>query len=193
MRPRFISMTETAMTNAPWWLVMIAGITLFIVGLLILISPGMALITLVQFLGAYWLVSGILSLVSLCVDRTMWGWKLVAGVLGVLAGLFVLRDPLWSALLVPTVLIIFLAVDSLIMGVTQIIHTIRGGGFGLAILGILNIIFGIILLFNPFIGVRALPIILGIFAVIGGIFAAMRAFVTRPGATPIRPPGTQPA
>jgi len=193
MRPGFASMTETAITaRAPWWLVMIAGITLFIMGSLLLLSPGMALIALVQFLGAYWLVSGILSLVSLCIDRTMWSWKLVAGILGVLAGLAVSRDPLWSAILIPTVLILFLAIDALIMGVAQIIHTFRGGGFSLAILGILNIIFGVILLFNPLIGVRALPTILGIFAVIGGIFAAMRAFVSRPRAASVQPPGAQP-
>jgi uncharacterized membrane protein HdeD (DUF308 family) len=171
MRPRFTSITETATTataSAPWWLVMIAGIALFIVGVLFLLSPGMALLVLAQILGAYWLVTGILSLVSLCIDRTMWGWKLISGVLGVLAGLVVLRDPLWSAIFVPAALIIFLAVDALIMGVAQIIHALRGGGFGLALLGILNIIFGIILLFNPLLGAHALLIVLGIIAVVGG-------------------------
>src|SRR6266702_3648835 len=104
MRPHFASVPEAAVAGGPWWLVMIAGITVFIVGLLLLISPGMILLVLVQLLGAYWLVTGILSLVSLCIDRTLWGLKLVSGILGVLAGLVVLRDPLWSAILVPTVL-----------------------------------------------------------------------------------------
>jgi len=191
---RFASLTETtAAANTPWWFVMIAGITAFIVGLFLLISPGMTFLLIVQFLGAYWLVTGILSLVSLCIDRTLWGWKLVSGILGVLAGLFVLRDPLWSAILVPTVLVVFLAVDALVMGVTQIIHAFSGGGFGLAILGILNVIFGLILLFNPLLAALALPTILGIFAVIGGILATIRAFVSRPHAAPIPPRGTQPA
>ena len=194
MHLRFSSMTETTTAaSTPWWLVMIAGIAAFIVGLFLLISPGMTLIVLVQFLGIYWLVTGILSLVSLCIDRTLWGWKLLTGVLGVLAGLVVLRDPLWSAILVPTVLVIFLAIEALIMGVAQIIHAFSGGGFGLVILGILNIIFGLILLFNPLIGALALPFILGIFAVIGGIFAAIRAFVSRHQQAPVQPPGAQPA
>src|SRR5437764_614053 len=101
MYQRFTSsLNETAFTT-PWWFVMIAGISMFIVGLLLLISPGMTLLVLVQFLGAYWLVTGILSLVNLCIDRTRWGWKLVSGVLGILAGLVVLRDPLWSAIFLP--------------------------------------------------------------------------------------------
>ncbi|MBO0778743.1 MAG: DUF308 domain-containing protein [Ktedonobacteraceae bacterium] len=194
MRPHFASMTgTTTRDHTPWWLVMIAGIAMFIVGVLLLISPGMTLLVLVQLLGAYWLVTGTLSFASLCLDRNQWGWKLVTGILGVLAGLLVLRDPLWSAFLVPVVLVIILAIEALIMGVAQIIHAFSGGGFGLAVLGILNIIFGLILLFNPLIGALVLPIILGIFAVIGGILAALRAFVSRPQAAHIQPPGAQPA
>jgi uncharacterized membrane protein HdeD (DUF308 family) len=194
MHSRFVSMAETTTAaSTPWWLAMIAGITAFLVGLLLLISPGMTLLVLIQLLGAYWLVTGILAFVSLCTDRTLWGWKLVSGVLGVLAGLIVLRDPLWSAIFVPTVLVIFLAIDALIIGVTQVIHAFSGGGWGLAILGILNIILGLILLFNPLIGALFLPILLGIFAVIGGSLAAIRAFVSRHQEVPAQPPEAWPA
>src|SRR5690242_19634095 len=123
MRPNYASMPGMAATTTPgshWWLVMLSGIDMFIMGVLLLIAPGTTLLLLVQILGAYWLVSGILSLVSLCVDRTLWGWKLVSGISCISAGLVVLRHPLWSAVLVPTVQVIFLAVDALIMGVTQI-------------------------------------------------------------------------
>jgi uncharacterized membrane protein HdeD (DUF308 family) len=194
MRSNYATMPQTAeTTSSHWWLAMIAGITVFIVGLLLLIAPGMTLLALVQLLGAYWLVTGILALVSLCVNRTQWGWKLVAGILGVIAGLVVLRHPLWSTVLVPTMLVIILAVDALIMGVTQLIHAFSGGGFSLGLLGILNIIFGAILLFRPLIGVAALPIVLGIFAVVGGIFIFFRALAARPLPEHVRPPGAQPA
>lgn len=194
MHSRFASMTETTTAaSRPWWLAMIAGITAFLVGLLLLISPGMTLLVLVQLLGSYWLVTGILAFVSLCTDRTLWGWKLVSGVLGVLAGLIVLRDPLWSMILVPAVLVIFLAIDAFVLGMTQVIHAFSSGSWGLAILGILNVIFGLILLFNPFIGALLLPILLGIFGVVGGALAAIRAFVSRHQQAPVQPPGAQPA
>lgn len=195
MDTRFSSMAETAATRGvPWWLIMIAGTAVFIVGLLLLISPHMSLLILVQLLGLYWLVTGILELVSIAVDRRHWGWKLFVGILGVLAGLIVLRDPLWSAIIVPAVLIIILAIQALLAGIAQVIHSFSGGGFGLAILGVLNIIFGIILLFNPLLGVVALPIVLGIFALIGGIalfFSSFRLRRLKEAAT--RPPTTQPA
>lgn len=194
MQSRFTSMAGPATgSNVPWWFVMIAGIAVFITGLLLVISPGMTLLLLVQLLGAYWLVTGILSLVSLCVDRSMWGLKLISGILGVIAGLIVLRNPLWSTLLVPTVLVIFVAVEALIMGFAQIIHAFSGGGFGLVILGILNVIFGMLLLFNPLIGVFALPIVLGIFAIVGGILTSVGAFAARNQQASAQPRSTQPA
>jgi uncharacterized membrane protein HdeD (DUF308 family) len=189
MRPLF----ATGAAGTLWWLIMIAGIAAFIGGLLLLISPGVTLLLLEQLLGAYWLVTGILFFANLCIDRTMWGWKLITGILGVLAGLAVLRHPLWSTVLVPTVLVIFLAVDALVIGVFQVIHAFNGGGIGLASLGILNIILGLILWFSPLVGIRTLPIILGICAVIGGSLVSIHAFASRPQTTHVQPPGTQPA
>ena len=33
-----------------------------------------------QFLGIYWLANGLFNMVSIFIDRVMWGWKLLAGV-----------------------------------------------------------------------------------------------------------------
>ena len=54
-----------------------------------------------------------------------------------------------------------------------------GGGWGIGILGVLSIIFGLILLFNPVIGALILPYVLGIFGIIGGIAALVMAFRLR--------------
>jgi uncharacterized membrane protein HdeD (DUF308 family) len=173
---------------------MIAGVAVFIVGLLFLISPGMSLLLLIQLLGLYWLVTGILSLVSIAVDRNRWGWKPFTGILGILAGLIVMRDPLWSAVLVPLVLVIILAIQALLAGISQLVHAFSGGGFGLTILGVLNIIFGIILLVRPIMGVIVFPLILGIFALIGGIALFFSSFRLRhPGEAATQSPTSQPA
>jgi uncharacterized membrane protein HdeD (DUF308 family) len=47
----------------------------------------------------------------------------------------------------------------------------QGGGWGIGTLGALNIILGLVLLFNPLIGAAFLPFILGGFALVGGIVA----------------------
>lgn len=173
------TMRDTAadlMRGTPWWLVLIEGIIMAIVGLLLLFSPARTTIVLVQLLGIFWLVSGILGLVSLFIDRSLWGWKLFAGILGILAGFSVIRNPLWSAILVPTVIVIYLGVQAIITGCINLYQAFSGGGWGIGILGVVNIILGIILLANPLIAAVALPFVLGIIALIGGIVAIVSAF-----------------
>jgi uncharacterized membrane protein HdeD (DUF308 family) len=101
---------------------------------------------------------------------------LFIGILGILAGLVIMRHPLWSSFLVPTVAVIVLGIQGLIMGVVRLIQAFQGEGWGAGILGVLSILFGIVLLANPFIAGLTLPWVLGIFGIVGGIFAIIAAF-----------------
>jgi uncharacterized membrane protein HdeD (DUF308 family) len=177
-------MTSTASTpslatteaQVPWWLVLIVGIASVILGIMLLVSPGVTLVTLVLFLGAYWLVRGIFTLGSLFVDRTLWGWRLFVGILGIVAGLAVLNTPLWSAILIPAIGFIVLGVQAIISGVVELFQAFRGGGWGLGIVGLINLLLGILIVANPLIGVAVLPWTLGFFAIVGGIAAIFLAF-----------------
>jgi uncharacterized membrane protein HdeD (DUF308 family) len=149
------------------------------VGFLLLISPGQTTLVLIQVLGIYWFLSGILSLVSMFIDHSGWGWKLATGILGILAGIYIIQHPLWSFVLVPTVLIIVLAIQGIIMGIIQLIQAFQGGGWGPGILGVLSFVFGIILLFSPMAAATVLPFVLGLWGIVGGIFAIIVAFRMR--------------
>jgi len=79
--------------------------------------------------------------------------------------------------MLPTVLVIFLGVDGLIIGVVGLIAAFRGGGWAAGILGALSMLFGLLLLGSPFIAALALPWLYGILGLAGGIaaiFAAIR-------------------
>jgi len=161
----------------PWWAVLIQGIFSIIIGILLLTNPGATTLVIVQFIGIYWLVTGIFSLVGIFVDKSMWGWKLFAGVIGILAGLSIMQHPLWSTFMLPTVLVIFLGVDGLIIGVVGLIAAFKGGGWAAGILGGLSLLFGLFLLGSPFIAGLALPWVYGVLGLAGGIsaiFAAVR-------------------
>jgi len=121
-------------SGIPWWLVLIQGIAAIILGILLFTRPVATTIILIQFLGIYWLITGILSIISLLWDRTAWGWKLFSGILGVLAGLFIIENPLWSTLLVPTTLAWVLGFTGILMGIIQLIQAFRGAGWGAGIL-----------------------------------------------------------
>ena len=160
----------------PWWLVLLEGIAAVIIGVLLLAEPRMTITVLIWIMGIYWFVSGIFSIISIFIDSSAWGWKLFIGILGILAGLVIMRHPLWSSFLVPAVAVIVLGIQGLIIGVVRLIQAFQGEGWGAGILGVLSIIFGIILLANPFIAGLTLPWVLGIFAVVGGILAIIMAF-----------------
>ena len=170
---------KTQKSDTPWWLVLIEGIAALIVGVLLLTATGQTIVFLVQLLGIFWLIKGILLLVNMFIDHTAWGWKLFGGVLGILAGIFVFMYPLYSALLVPGIMVIALGIGGILIGILDLVKAFQGGGWGVAALGILSLIFGTILLFNVQIGMVVLPYVLGIFGIVGGIAAIIIAFKIR--------------
>jgi uncharacterized membrane protein HdeD (DUF308 family) len=170
---------QTEGTGFPWWLVLLEGIAAAIVGLFLLTAPGATLFVLIQVLGIFWLVGGIFRIIGIFIDSSLWGWKLVGGVFGILAGIVVLQHPLWSTVLVPAVYLIILGIQGLVMGGVSLVMAFRGEGWGVGILGVLSICFGLVLLFNVWIGVAALPYILGAFGIVGGVFAVVMAFRMR--------------
>ena len=170
-------------TTYPWWLVLLEGIFAAIFGFLLLIAPGSTLVFLVEILGFYLLIGGIFRIASIFMDHSLWGLKLPVGILGLIAGIAVLQHPLWSAIAVPTYLVYFIGFLAMFQGVGGLIQAFRGGGWGVGILGILAIIFGIILVLSPLIGVVALPFVLGGFMLAGGIAAVVASFRLRSSPT----------
>ncbi len=177
-------LSQTSTSSFPWWIGLLEGIAAVIIGIFLVISPGMTILTLVQFLGFFWVISGMLSLMDLFRDSSLWGWKLCAGILGVLAGLVVIRNPLWSAVFLPIFLVTILGVDALIQGGVKIAYAFLGGGIWAIILGILNIAFGIILLSSPLLSAFTLILMIGIFAIVGGALAIVAALRQRNVAIP---------
>ena len=179
-------MTETASTQPTSvaddlrpmkWLVIIQGVAGIILGLLLLTAPGISSLILVQFLAIYWLVSGVIGLVSLIWDRTQWGWKVAGGILGIIAGVAVMRHPMYATVLVGTTLVIFMGILALAFGVMNLVRAFSaGGGWGLGLLGVLDVIIGLFLIFNPLAGAIALPIVLGAFILVGGIASIIMAW-----------------
>jgi uncharacterized membrane protein HdeD (DUF308 family) len=175
---------ETEVPPIPWWLVLLEGIAAVIIGILLLTSPGIPLFALVQITGFFWLIGGIFRIVSIFVDSSSWGWKLLGGIIGILAGLVVLQHPVWSTLLLPAVYVIILGIQGIVLGGASLVMAFRGGGWGTGVLGVLSIILGVVLLLNPlFIGIAVLPFVLGAFALVGGILAVVAAFMMRRGST----------
>ena len=165
----------------PWWVTLVAGIAMIIAGLMLLAAPGAATAFLVQVLGWYWLIDGILRLVSIFIDRSGWGWKLCMGILGIILGIVVIQHPLWSTILIPTTLVFVVGFMGMAIGILQIIAAFRGAGWGTGLLGICSALLGLVLIVNPLSGLVALPFVLGFLALAGGIVAPVVALGLRAG------------
>jgi uncharacterized membrane protein HdeD (DUF308 family) len=163
-----------------WWLFLLQGIAGILLGVMLISAPAVTLVALITFLGFYWLITGVLSLVQVFVDRSVpWIWSLLSGVLGIAAGMLVLRHPLLAALTVPTLLVIILGVEALIMGGVNIIAGFQGGGIGAFILGVFNILIGILLLGSPIAAALAVPFVFGVILLVQGVALAIWAFRVR--------------
>lgn len=163
----------------PWWLVLVEGIISAFLGFFLLVAPGAALFFMVQVLGLYLFIAGIFRITGIFIDASWWAWKLLAGVLSIIAGLLVMEHPLWSTLMVPSVLVFVVGFLSIVQGAAGLVVAVQGGGWGVGVLAVLGILFGLILVIYPLIGVAALPFVLGGFMVVGGIAAVAQAFRMR--------------
>jgi|SRR5262245_8681108 uncharacterized membrane protein HdeD (DUF308 family) len=163
-----------------WWLFLLQGIAAIILGLMLLTAPGATLVLIVTFLGFYWLIEGILALVHMFVDRSVpWIWSLLTGLVGIAAGVLVVKHPLLAAITVPTLLVIILGVQGLVMGAFEIIGGFSGGGIGSFILGVINVLIGLLLLASPASAALAVPFVFGVILLIEGAGLIYWAFRVR--------------
>jgi uncharacterized membrane protein HdeD (DUF308 family) len=88
-----------------WWMPLIRGILLILFGILMYVSPGVTLLSLIWYLGIYWIVDGVFWLVqafSGAQFSSMWGnsrwWLIIGGILSIIAGVITLGHPFLAGL-----------------------------------------------------------------------------------------------
>jgi uncharacterized membrane protein HdeD (DUF308 family) len=160
----------------PWWLILLEGILSIIIGLLLLAWPVKAFTTLVFFIGIWWFIDGIFNIVAMFIDHSNWGWKLFMGIIGIIAGLFLMQSPLQGALVLAPTIIIMFGFLGLMYGVIGLINAFQGAGWGAGIMGVISILLGMYLLFNVWAAALALPWVFGVLAIAGGIMEIFLAF-----------------
>jgi uncharacterized membrane protein HdeD (DUF308 family) len=162
-----------------WWIFLLQGIAGIALGLLLVTEPGATTIAIVTILGFYWLIMGIFALVRVFVDQSVpWVWSLLIAIVGILAGLSVIKHPLLAAIGVPTAIVVIMAIQGLLMGGLEIISAFRGAGIGSFILGAIYVVISLLLLAEPIAAAIAVPLVFGVLLLVQGaaVFAlALRA------------------
>src|SRR5262245_39665431 len=165
-----------------WWLLLLKGICAIVFGVLAFIWPGMTLVTLVLFYGAFALADGVFALAAAVMGGSplpRW-WLVVVGLLGIAAGIVTFAWPGMTAVL----LLLFIAGWAIATGVMQIVGAIRlrkeiDNEWWLIAGGVLSVLFGLVIIAQPGAGALALLWGIGAFAIVYGIILAAFAFRLR--------------
>ena len=155
---------------------LLGGITSLIFGVLLLTWTGATLTVITLLIGLWWLIQGLFLILGVFQNRSQWIWKLLSGVIGVLAGILVLQHPLQSALILPATLVFILGIMGIVIGITSLIAAFGGEGWGIGAFGIISIIIGVTLATNVIVGAQFLLWITSGLLILEGVVAIYMAY-----------------
>lgn len=156
---------------------LLGGLIGAIFGIVLLIRQEEALGLLVVLLGLWWLIQGAFLVFSVFIDRGDMGWKLALGLLGLVAGIAALSNPVEAAELLGSAFAVVLGVIGVVIGVAGVVGGFRGGGLGALVFGGVSALIGLLFIINPS---ESLSFMVTLFAVlllidgVAGIYLALR-------------------
>lgn len=161
----------------PWWLVMLRGVALAGMGICAISQPAETFMIVVYIVAIFAIVDGLFLLIGGAMGLTEKGkhWPiLLRGALGVLIGGFVLSHWVGASILAAYLLVYFVGFQALGAGVFEIITGVKmrktlRGGWWLISSGVVLILIGGILIFQPQISAQAVILALGVLAILGGV------------------------
>jgi uncharacterized membrane protein HdeD (DUF308 family) len=171
-------MLQTILKN--WWVLTLKGVLLVIFGIIAFMNPGVTFAILLTWFSAFLIIDGILSLVTVAsnwkIQEDKWLFVL-EGVVNILLGVLIFRAPAAYTL----VAVFFMGFWSIFSGISRIAMAIQlrkeitGEGW-LALSGVLGVVFGIIIISNPAIGVATFMYMLAFFAIAVGVLLMLLSF-----------------
>ncbi len=168
-----------------WWLPLLRGILLVVLGCYALFRPGMTAATLAQVVGVFVILDGIFAILAgLLGEVPSRGWTVARGVLELLVGAFIVGYPALVAGATATALLYLIAFAVILSGILEIAAAIQdrkvleGEGW-LMLGGALAILFGILLLVAPLTFGQLIVRVLGGYAILNGIALVGFAFRLR--------------
>ena len=158
-----------------WWVLFLRGIVSVLFGVLAFAWPGLTIVTLVIFWGAFVAADGVLALVAAFTGKgspvaPRW-WLVTVGLAGVITGAIAFVWPAVAA----GALLLLIAAWALIVGASQVIGGIAlrkeiDGEWMLVLSGLLAIAFGVALVAWPVAGALAIIWMIGFYALLFGLF-----------------------
>ena len=168
-----IQSAVAASLHEHWWLFLVEGIVLVILGIMAIMLPQIASVAVAILIGWLLLIGGVIGLISTFRMRgaPAFGWSLLSAVLGIVTGILLLWWPLTGVVSLTLVLSVFFVIE----GVASIMFALDhkrelSGRWGWMLLsGIIDLILAsVIFLGLPGTAAWAIGLLVGINMVFGG-------------------------
>lgn len=158
-----------------WWAFVLRGVLAILFGLMVILLPGMALMTLVVLFGFFAIAEGVFSLMAAfrttpTLQHQPWWALLLEGLIGIAAGLAALFWPGLTAI----VLLYIIAAWAVVSGILEIVAAIRirrhvSGEWLLGLAGALSVVFGVLVAMFPGAGALVMVLWIGAYAIVFGV------------------------
>jgi uncharacterized membrane protein HdeD (DUF308 family) len=165
--------TVTSSLHVHWRMFLIEGIILMILGLAAIVLPPLATIAVEVIIGWLLLASGIVGAIATFKMRHAPGfvWSLLSALLGIVAGVVLLRWPLSGAFSLTVILTVFLTIEGIMSILFALEHKRElSGRWGMMLVsGVIDLFLaGIIFAGLPGTAAWAIGLLIGINLVFGG-------------------------
>lgn len=151
-----------------WWLFVVVGISSLVAGAILVAKPSNSLATLAVVFGIFLLIDGIVELLeSFGHSLENRGLAAVAGILGIVIGIILIRHPTHAVTAIGLLIGIWLVAT----GAARLARAIAIGSWTVLRLAIalLEIVVGIVIIADPHIGYATLAVLAGIWLIVNGI------------------------
>ncbi len=180
--------SKSSSVNSFWWVWLIQGLVLTLLGWLLLTNVAATTLTLVEILGFYWIISGVIEIVLALFNKTNGksrGWEFASGIIGAVAGLIVLNNPVAITVFLGSFFVYIIAFAFLFSGIVRIfLGSARTGKaswhWGSFIVGILYLIVGLMLLGGPIIAeLSAVIMVMGLCVLFSGLLTIIASLMVK--------------
>ncbi len=161
-----------------WWVFLLRGLLFLVTGIYMICAPGSGYAALGFFLGLVIFLAGVAELMHAVrqQDTTNRGWHLALGIIDILLGLVLMAHVAAGI----TILRLMVGIWFIFRGMSLFSFSkLTGRSWVLIIGGLLTVLFGLLIIFNPVFGAMTLIIWTAIAFIVTGIFNIALSFMLR--------------
>ena len=182
-----MSTSAWAPTGAPTssrWALVARGLAAILFGFLVWVWPGLTLLVFTFLFGIFAIAAGLFALlgaVRSAEENRRWWLLAIAGVVSIIIGILAFLWPGHAAIAI----LYLVGIWAVVTGILEIAAAFRSrqtttSEWLLILGGVISIIFGIVLMASPGVGLLALLWVVGLWAVVYGVVEIVQAFTGRP-------------